>query len=152
MLNPTCSEVVYRLGKRKYIVDTSGVKEGDIERFVERLARARKLDFSIVSSSGGSTDFIGWLARLRETMGREEFYAFGKSLAYSYQGDEGLDPEVLVKRGEEIILIGRPFELERALEEGYRILAFVEKEKAKKIRELMRSGRNLRAEILALLL
>jgi hypothetical protein len=76
MLNPTCSEAVFRLGSKKFRIDTS--TSTGIERFIEALATIndRTLEkYEYLDNEGGGADFafIEGLIDLRLELGKEEF-------------------------------------------------------------------------------
>jgi hypothetical protein len=76
MLNPTCSEAVFRLGSKKFRIDTS--TSTGIERFIEALATMsdrtlEKYEYLDNEGGGADFDFIEGLIELRLELGKEEF-------------------------------------------------------------------------------
>lgn len=76
MLNPTCSEAVFRLGSEKFRIDTS--TSTGIERFIEALATMsdrtlEKYEYLDNEGGGADFDFIEGLIELRLELGKEEF-------------------------------------------------------------------------------
>jgi hypothetical protein len=156
ILNPVCSEAVFRLGGREFRVDTSRCEE---ESFASELAEMDDKDirdYRFIDNIGGGADFptIEKLIAARKQLGREAFAKIPP------EAIRALDRETIaIVVGEGCHLVRRPGQLlEALLAEGVGAeVAVLGSEKARQISALFRrwksgeiTGEEFRARALSL--
>jgi hypothetical protein len=114
ILNPVCSEAVFRIGKRDILVHTD-ITDGSWERFVKALKTASETDLRrcrVVEDGGADLDLLWRLVELRKDLGRETFAKISSMVLFD------IEDEVVVI-GKHFHIAERPGELFSALlEEG----------------------------------
>jgi hypothetical protein len=76
ILNPVCSEAVFRIGGESIRLKTDSFPEEGFERFVKALKKASETDLrrcKVVEDGGADLDLLWKLVRLREDLGKETF-------------------------------------------------------------------------------
>jgi hypothetical protein len=152
ILNPVCSEAVFRLGGREFRVDTSRCEE---ESFASELAEMDDKDirnYRFIDNIGGGADFttIEKLIAARKQLGREAFAKIPMDMIRQMDPSE----TIAVVVGRDCHLVRRPGQLlEALLTEGVEAeVAVLGSEKARQIGALFKrwkSGEMTREEFRA---
>jgi hypothetical protein len=137
ILNPVCSEAVFRLGGREFRVDTSACEEEYLASELAEMDDEDIRDYTYVENVGGGADFpaIERLIAARRQLGKRAFAKMPPEVIRS------MDRETIaIVVGGECHLIKRPGQLlEVLLAEGVGAeVAVLSSEKARQIRALFR--------------
>jgi hypothetical protein len=132
ILNPVCSEAVFRLGARKFCVNTA--MGDDIEKFFRKIARMNdatleKYEFLDNEGGGADVDFVEGLIDLRLELGKEAF--------------RGVPVEALWN--EAVLVIGRGFRISGS--PGQLLSALLEEGTSADIAVLRGEEREIRKDI-----
>jgi hypothetical protein len=115
ILNPVCSEAVFRIGGESIRLKTDSFPEEGFERFVKALKKASETDLrrcKVVEDGGADLDLLWKLVRLRKDLGKETFAKITSIDLWEIE-------EKVIVIGKHLHIVDRPGEFFSALlEEG----------------------------------